>query len=68
MKDTELLLSCQPCSCGYDGRKPLAERAMAKKESSDRHLQEYEEWFLDNRFAYVSLLKAVQSLHPAACN
>lgn len=37
---------------------------MPKTEPFDRYVQEYEAWFLDNRFAYVSELKAVQALLP----
>ncbi|MFO7852149.1 MAG: methyltransferase domain-containing protein [Bacteroidota bacterium] len=37
---------------------------MAKTEPFDKHLQEYEKWFEDNHYAFLSELEAVRKLLP----
>jgi len=39
---------------------------MAKIEPFEKHLENYEQWFLDNPRAYVSEIQAVKSLLPTA--
>jgi SAM-dependent methyltransferase len=38
---------------------------MAKTEPFEKHLESYEQWFLDNPLAYVSEIQAIKELLPA---
>jgi ubiquinone/menaquinone biosynthesis C-methylase UbiE len=37
---------------------------MPKTESQEKHLDRYEQWFMDNPLAYLSEIKAIQALLP----